>query len=403
MRASELRRRLRDAPVPEEHEARERSWRVVRAAFQGQHPVAHPARLPGRLAIAVAVAGLVLALVLTPAGAKVADLVGNVVQPGEENARPALTSLPAPGHLLVTSPKGAWVISHDGSKRLLGAYDDATWSPSGLYVAVTRGRELTAVEPDDGTVRWSFPSTRPVSDPAWSPSGIRVAYLSGSSLRVVEGDGTDDQLLVKHVARVTPAWRPLREPLPPGEVTYEPGTNVLAYADRAGGVTVRDVDSGRVLWRTQPYASPIRALQWSAERSRLLVRTASFVEFLDPRGRATGRVGWPTVAASISTDGRHVAFIRRTKGGESRAFVTGRDGGGPSRSVFSGLGRISNPIWSPDGKWLLVAWRDADQWLFVDPSRPHRVEAVGHISRQFDPGATGRSPFPQIRGWCCTR
>jgi WD40 repeat protein len=399
---SDLRRRLQDAPIPDEHGARERGWRVVRAAFQGHRPPTHAARVPARLGIAIAVAGLALVLVLTPAGAKVVDVVRDVVQPGEENARPALTSLPAPGDLLVTSPKGPWIVHRDGSKRLLGAYDDATWSPHGLFAAVTRDRELTAVDPF-GTVRWSIPSEHPVSDPAWSPSGVQVAYLSGGSLRVVAGNGTDDHLLANRVARVAPAWRPLREPLPVGEIANGPGTNVLAYADRRGRVTARDVDSGAVLWRTDRYVSPIRALEWSADRSRILVRTDSFVDFLDARGRVVSRVTMPTIDASMSPNGRQVAFIRRTQSGDSRLLVTGRDGGGAPQSLLSGPGRITTPTWSPDGKLLLVAWPDADQWVFNDPAHPRRVDPVGHISRQFDPGATGRPPFPTISGWCCPR
>jgi hypothetical protein len=33
MKTSDLQERLRQAPVPDEHEARQRGWRVVRAAF----------------------------------------------------------------------------------------------------------------------------------------------------------------------------------------------------------------------------------------------------------------------------------------------------------------------------------------------------------------------------------
>jgi hypothetical protein len=397
---ADLHRRLRDAPIPDEHGARERGWRVVRASFQAQPPPAHITRAPARIGIAIAVTALALVLVLTPAGAKVVEVVRDVVEPGQRNAQPALTSLPAPGQLLVTSAKGAWVVREDGSKRLLGAYDDGTWSPSGLFVAVTQGRELTAVEPD-GTVRWSLASKRPVRDAAWSPSGIRIAYLAGDSLRVVAGDGTRDHRVVGRVSPVAPVWKPLRQPISAGEPTYEPRTNVLAYVDRHDRVTLRDVRPDRVLWRTHRYASPIRALQWSPDRRRLLVRTASSVDFLDARGRTVDELAWRTVDASMSPDHRQVALIRRTADNGSDLIVTGPDGGGAARRFLSGAGRITTPTWSPDGSRLLVAWRDANQWLFIHPARPHKVEAVAHISRQFDPGATGRPSFPQIRGWCC--
>ncbi len=271
-----------------------------------------------------------------------------------------------------------------------------------MFAAVSRGRQLTAVDPV-GTARWSLATKRPVSNPTWSPSGVRVAYASGNSLRVVAGDGTDDRLLVGRVSPVPPAWRPLSEPVPAGQVAIGPRTNVLAYVDRRRQVTVRDVDSGGVLWRTHRFGAPIRELQWSADRRRLLVRTASFSVFLDGRGQAIRRVTWPTLGASMSPDNTRTAFIRPAKRGRSDVLIAGRNGSGPPRRVLTRPGRITNPTWSPDGKWLLVARPGADQWTFIRPSRRVRVEAVANISRQFAPGATGQPPFPRTSGWCCAR
>src|SRR5437762_2067872 len=66
---------------------------------------------------------------------------------GVQHAQPALFRLPAPGRLLVQSVEGPWVVQPDGSKRLLGPYLEAAWSPHGLFVAVTKPDELAAVEP----------------------------------------------------------------------------------------------------------------------------------------------------------------------------------------------------------------------------------------------------------------
>ena len=400
---SELRlsERLREVFVPEEREAEERGWRVVHGAFEARHPIHVRPRL-NRLALALAAALLVAGIALSPAGAKVADLVRDVVEPGSGNTQPALTSLPASGRLLVSSPDGPWVVDQDGSQRLLGAYQEAAWSPSGMFAAAARGRQLTAVDPV-GEVRWSLAARHHVSNPTWSPSGIRVAYASGSSLRVVAGDGTGDRPLAEGVALVAPAWRPLTEPLPAGQVAIGPGTNVLAYGDRRGRVTVRDVDSGKVLWRTRHYGAPLRGLEWSADRKRLLVRTASAVDFFDARGLAIRRVPWPTLGASMSPDNQRTVFIRPTKGGRSDVLITGRYGSGQPRRVLSRSGRITGPTWSPDGRRLLVAQPGGDKWLFLRPERPVRLESVANISRQFAPGASGRPPFPRISGWCCAR
>ena len=187
--------------------------------------------------------------------------------------------------------------------------------------------------------------------------------------------------------------------MPAGQVAIGPKTNLLAYVDRRGRVTLRDVGAGRALWHTHRYAAPIRGLQWSADRRRLLVRAGSFVDFLDARGRAIRRVTWLTLGASMSPDNKRTAFIRRAKHGRSEVVITGRYGSGPPRRVLTRSGRITDPTWSPNGEWLLVARRGADQWLFIRPSRPIRVEAVANISRQFAPGAAGQPPFPGISGW----
>ena len=49
---------------------------------------------------------------------------------------------------------------------------------------------------------------------------------------------------------------------------------------------------------------------------------------------------------------------------------------------------------SPDGRWLVIDWPTADQWVFVRVDPPREIRAVSGIARQFR-GA------PTIEGWCC--
>jgi hypothetical protein len=411
MNEERVRELLRGTPLPDESAAEQRGWRLVHRAFEDRVAPPRRTRRPNRLAIAIAIAALALVLLLTPAGAKVADLVHDVVQPGEENARPALTSIPAPGRMLVTSAQGPWIVDQDGSRRLLGAYQAAAWSPHGLFVAVTRGRELTAVDPL-GAARWSLAALHPVDDPAWSTSGIRVAYVSGGSLRVVAGDGTDDRRLAKQVAQVTPAWRPLSKPLAEGQVATGPGTNVLAYADRRGRVIVVNVDSGRRLLRSPPGAMPIE-LSWSSDGTKLLsVSRHAYSTFDLGSGyrvpvTASPPHRWMIRAARFKPGSHQVAAVetRTDAPGTTRSVVLlGRTDieSFLSERLLADPGRFSDLIWSPDGHWLLLGWRDADQWLFLRPS-DGKVRAVSNISRQFAPGASGRPSFPRISGWCCSR
>ena len=152
-------------------------------------------------------------------------------------AQPALFSLPTGGRLLVESSEGPWIVQADGSRRLLGRYREASWSPFGRFVVAARANELAALEPD-GDVRWSL--ARPnVRFPRWAGTltDTRIAYLSGSSLRVVAGDGTGDRLLRRVVAARPPVWLP-------GEGFQ------LAYTDLGGKTVVVDADTGRALSRT---------------------------------------------------------------------------------------------------------------------------------------------------------
>lgn len=411
MRTSDLRRRLRDAPLPGEHEARERGWRVVRAAYAERRPATAGASASRRLAVALIAAAIVLAVVLTPAGAKVVDFVGDAVSPGARHAQPTLTRLPGDGSLLVESPAGPWVVNADGSKRLLGEYSEASWSAGGRFVAVTAGHELKAVEPTaTDAVHWSIPSKRRITHPSWSTSGVRVAYLSGRSLRVVAGDGTGDRLLARHVAAVTPEWRPQRKPQPSSFEVYGPRTNLLAYVTSGGHVVVRNTESGKVLFRS-PVATQPEGLSWSSDGNLLM----SFdhhglitYDLTDPKRRPIGDGMPPGIsleAAAFAPGGDRVAAIttRMRQSGPQSALIVSRPGTGEfiSKKVFTGPGRFSDVAWSPQGDWLLVGWADADQWLFLDP-RTGRVTPVGDIRDQFDADATTATTFPSIAGWCCT-
>ncbi len=221
--------KLDEIPPPEG--AEERAWQVVRSAYEERTPSPRE-RNVWRPVLVLAAVAVVAGAVASPPGQAVLDSIREAV--GIERAQPALFSLPAPGRLLVEASDGVWVARDDGSKRRLGGWREASWSPFGRFVVVARANELAALEPD-GDVRWSL--ARPnVRFPRWAGDSIdtRIAYLSGTSLRVVAGDGTGDRLLRRNVAAAAPAWLP-------GEGFR------LAYTDRSGRTVVVDADTGRVV------------------------------------------------------------------------------------------------------------------------------------------------------------
>ena len=220
--------------------AEERAHRVAMAAFAERRP-APKRRSYWRPAVTIAVVAAVAGILASPPGRSVIRSIREAV--GVENAKQELFSLPAPGRLLVESSRGPWVVSADGSRRLLGDYQEASWSPFGRFVAGARPNELVALDPEGG-VRWTL--ARPgVRSPRWGGlhDDTRIAYLARDGLHVVAGDGTGDRLLARG-ERGPFAWRP----------------GVLAQLLVAGpdGLRLEDTDSGRVLWRAQSPAVPAR-------------------------------------------------------------------------------------------------------------------------------------------------
>jgi hypothetical protein len=398
-----------------EREAEERGWAVVKAAYAERAAAPEP-RSHRPLVLALAGAALLLALLMSPAGAQVREWIEDVVEPGVDHAAPALTRLPTEGNLVVESGGAAWFVRSDGSQRRLGDYSQATPSPRGAFVAATSGHQLKGVVADAdnplaagdpaGYVRWAVSSKRRITDPAWSPSGYRVAYLAGSSLRVVAGDGAPDRLVQERVALVAPAWRPLTKRATPASDGV--GTHKLAFVDTAGQVVVEDTDAGRII-RRWPVAESTHALAWSPDGRRLAAIGETAITILDMHDSAhsTVGVGGPGAiagAAFLGETGRLAAVVSRPprSGVGHSSVVLVRPGGRLTapEPVFSTEGEITGPVPSPDGRWMQLGWRDADQWLFIR-ARGGKPEAVDNISRQFDPGATGPSAFPRVSGWCC--
>jgi hypothetical protein len=368
-----VKRDLERIAIPGEHEARERAWRVAEAAFVEREGVERRPRR-WRIALSIGVATAAVLAVVSPPGRAVLDDIRAVV--GVERAEPALFSLPAKGRLLVASDAGIWVVQHDGSKRLLGRYREASWSPFGRFVVVARENELAALEPD-GNIRWTL-ARRNVSSPRWTGTAAdtRIAYVDRTGIRVVAGDGTGDRLLVRAGG---------------GPLAWRPGPRfVLAYS-APGGVRVVDATSGRMLWSVRLPRGSATGIEWSADGRRLLVLSPYHLRLYDDRGRLVRQddpsEGWPDAAAIFRPHTRE-ATVARLHGSQSSAYLLS----GPT--LFNGTGAFDRLAWSPDGRWLVVGWPTADQWVFVRAGGARRIQAVSNLSEQF----RSRS-LPRIEGW----
>jgi WD40 repeat protein len=183
---------------------------------------------------------------------------------------------------------------------------------------------------------------------------------------------------------------------------------VIAYVDAARRVVVADADSARRLWRwrSSEGGSPAQ-LAWSPPGGRLLVVHRRSARLFDPRGTLLKTYrpppGRELVRGAFSPDGRRVALVvvSPTARRGQVALLSARGPSWHAVRLFAWSARLRDLAWSPNGRWLLLTWPDADQWLFVRATAAPKLVAVSNISREFDPDRAGPPTFPRLVQWCC--
>jgi hypothetical protein len=371
------------------NDAEQRAWEVVRRAFEERPPARRRSRASNTVVLAAVLAALVTATVGAAAsspGQAVIDHVRRVV--GISNADEALFSLPAPGRLLIVSGDGGgvWLAHDNGYKRKLGPYRDAEWSPHGLYVVATTANHLLALDLEHG-VRWTL-ARRDPTWPRWegTRTDTRIAYLTHGGLRVVAGDGTGDKLLDRYAGDVPPAWDPAR-------------LHTVAYYS-GGAIVLRQADSGKVVWRAPIDVLP-SALQWSDDGRYLAVTASPKSVVLDDAGRLRKSVSMlgSELTETAFKPHTHLLAVSLRLAQRSQVRLVDLEHPGHATLLFAGPGDFGDIAWSPNGRWLLLNWPTANQWLFVSGSKVH---AVGNIAQEF-PRNDKLGPLLQVADrWCCS-
>jgi hypothetical protein len=390
----DLRRELQRIQAPNELDAQRRAWSLARSAFQAREPLSWERRHRGAL-LAAAAAVVLLAAAISPPGRALVGSVRDAVSDESPPPQPALTSLPAPGPLLVNSKTGPWVVSLDGSKRRLAGWWEGAWSPNAEFAVVTRQRELAAVDLDGG-IRWSIARSGLVRSARWSsevnPRDTRIAYLNRRSLRIVGGNGDGDKELRRAVGATAPAWRP--------------GAFELAFSTVDGRIEVVDTETSKTLWRTGPGEVPTQ-LAWSEDGQRLLALGERSLRVLNARGRKLWSIGLPVGPSGVVfvRDSHRFVMVRYSPatGRSDLVLLQAETDPGEQRFLYSAPGEFGSLAISPNGNWLLVGWVNADQWLFLRLTAA-RVVAVSNIARQFGVPTEGKpisKAFPPTVSWCC--
>jgi TolB protein len=202
------------------------------------------------------------------------------------------------------------------------------------------GRDLIFCELTDGAPSDGDCAARTFTAPSYSPDGRLIAFDAGGRIGLVRADGS--------------AWRLLEAvTADDGEPAFSPDGRRIVFTgsnDRGGtDVYVRSLRGGPA----RPIVLEAREPAWSSRNEIAYVREGN-VYRCRPSG-ARRRLVTSGVSPDWSPGGRRLVLVRPAPNLTEparigRLHVVGADGRGLRR--ISRRGDLSNPVWSPDGRWV---------------------------------------------------
>lgn len=215
---------------------------------------------------------------------------------------------------------------------------EARWSPDGSKVAYTEGGQLWVADASGANARQLTKLAGGASGPVWSPAGDRIAFTSSvkpSNCHTVECEPVHpdsqssgmvyDHLLVRH-------W-----------TAYDTGDRSHLFVVNSDGGDLRD------LVPSAPYDIP--------------------------PGPFGGSEGY-----AFSPDGKEIAFTAKDQGRANawstdiNVYVMPVAGGAPTVITASNRGADENPVYSPDGRYILYHSQatpgfESDEWRLMQYDR----------------------------------